>query len=145
MTAPKPNKDWILDNIRNIMKEKSIKVENLATSIGNSKGELSKILNGERKDYFKYLPDIAKGLNVSFHNLVSPQNENINDNGVGQAHILEQKDESIKNLLLAKDLIIDGKNEILAIQKNQIENLERKYKNLKEKLVDTELQLKKKE
>ena len=110
MTTPEPNKDWILENIRTLMKEKSIKVENFSTAIGISKGELSKILNGERKDYYRYLPDMANELKVSFHNLVSPQNGqvfynhgSIDNNSVGQAHIVEQKDESIKNLLLAKD------------------------------------------
>ncbi len=103
MPTSEPNKDWILENIRNIMHEKHIKVENISSAIGISNGELSKILNGERKDYFKHLPNIAKVLEVSFHQLVTPQNGNVFNNhgsidtiGVAQAHIVEQKDESIK-------------------------------------------------
>jgi hypothetical protein len=39
-------------------------VENVSNAIGISKGEFSKILSGQRKDYFKYLPLLAENLEV---------------------------------------------------------------------------------
>ena len=70
MPTPEPNKDWILENIRILMKEKGIKVENLFPAIGISQGELSKILSGQRSDYFKHLPNFAIALGVTYHQLV---------------------------------------------------------------------------
>ena len=132
MTVTEPNKDWILDNIRNVIAQKGIKLESLSTSIGITQGELSKILNGERKDYFKHLSSIAKELHVSVHYLVMPQNGNvysnygnITDYGVGQALNKEHNDESIKMLLNEKDLVIESKNELISLLRADMENLKR--------------------
>jgi transcriptional regulator with XRE-family HTH domain len=67
-----PKIDWILNNIKGILKEKALKVETVSSEIGISKGEFSKILSGEREQYFKYLPQISQSLGVSFHQLVTP-------------------------------------------------------------------------
>jgi transcriptional regulator with XRE-family HTH domain len=83
-------KDFILENIKDIMKNKSIKVETVSTGIGISKGEFSKILSGERENYFKHLPQIAHSLGVSFHELVTPKSVVQNNHG-------EVKENSIGN------------------------------------------------
>jgi lambda repressor-like predicted transcriptional regulator len=57
-------KDWILANIENIMREKGLKLETVSKEIGISKGEFSKILSEQRKDYPKYLVKIAEILEV---------------------------------------------------------------------------------
>ena len=36
-----PEKDWILENIKRIIKEKNLKVENISKAIGISSGEFS--------------------------------------------------------------------------------------------------------
>lgn|GEM_PF-2332174 len=81
--------EWIIENIRTLLKEKEVKVENISREIGISQGEFSKIINGQRKDYFKYLPQITESLGVSYHRLVIPAQVvqtnygNINDHGNG--------------------------------------------------------------
>lgn len=64
--------DWILKKIKSLLKEKEIKMENFSKEIGISVGEFSKILSGERANYFKHLPQIALSLDVDFHDLVAP-------------------------------------------------------------------------
>ncbi len=85
----KTKEDYILNNMRNIRKQKGIKSENLAKQIGISQSEYSKIENGQRENYYEYLPRIAQAMAVDFHELVDnpslTQNNygNISDQGMG--------------------------------------------------------------
>lgn len=65
--------DYIPDNIRHYRKEFNVKLESLAKELGISLGEMSKIENGQRTDYYKYLPQIANTLGIEFVQLVSPR------------------------------------------------------------------------
>ncbi len=145
--------DWILSNIKKIIKEKNLKLENVSNDIGKSTGEFSKILNGERKNYFSDLPKIAQALDVDFHTLVKQDStviqnnhhqeggtaiaNNINDQKyidklVNQCqHTIESKEATIKTL---EDLV---KNE-----KEAKENFKRKYEKMKLKVQELEMLLK---
>ncbi len=48
--------DWIIENLTTHMKEKGVKIENLAEHIGVSKGEFSKILMGSVKIILSIYP-----------------------------------------------------------------------------------------
>lgn len=111
-------KDWILENIRQILRDTGIKEEYLAGHLGISQGELSKILSGQRKDYPKYLPQIAESLKVSFHRLVLPPGVVQNNfgpiaaHGIGQvSNLFQENKELCEQLLKAKDEIIQAERD----------------------------------
>lgn len=62
-------------NIARIMREKRIKLETVSKETAISKGELSKIINGQRKDFRKHLDIIAKVLGVEVAELEKPITE----------------------------------------------------------------------
>ena len=139
-------KDWILDNIKRILAEKQIKVETVSNEIGISKGEFSKILSGQRKEYFKYLPQIAESIQITFHELVTPtqiiqnnhgeinNNENGNASNDYQQNNIELYERIIKETLekdRAKDMLIEQ-------LKNELVNFKRKYQNAKNKIKELE-------
>jgi transcriptional regulator with XRE-family HTH domain len=134
-------KDWILDNIRTIIKMKGIKLSNLGQELGKSQGEISKILNGERENYTDFLPQIAKSLSVPFHELVQNNSVNLNnygevkDQGVGNVHTLNKADASLyEDRLKDKDEVIATEREQKLAEREQKEYWKSKYYRLKEKL-----------
>jgi transcriptional regulator with XRE-family HTH domain len=127
--------DWILPKIKILIRENQTKLEILAKFIGISQGELSKILNGERLNYYKYIPTIADYFEIPFLSLVCNEN-NINssisyhpdfqllNNNINQLEaIIKAKEANIKTL------------EVLVINLTESkENYKRKYESCKEKL-----------
>ncbi len=127
--------DWILPKIKKLIKEKQTKLEILAKFIGISQGELSKILSGERLNYYKYIPAIADYFEIPFLSLVCNEN-NINssisyhpdfqllNNNINQFEtIIKAKEANIKTL------------EVLVVNLTESkENYKRKYESCKEKL-----------
>lgn len=134
-------KDWILDNIREIRTKKGIKTQLISKDLGISQSEYSKIENGQRKNYTEFLPQIAKVLGVSFHELVKNNETNfynygeIKDNGVGNNNNLYQNhiDKS-----LYEERIRD-KEEMIRVEREQKEYFKAKYYKLKEKLISKEI------
>jgi len=136
-------KDWILENIKDIMKEKSIKVETVSTEIGISKGEFSKILSGEREQYYKHLPLIAQSLGVSFHSLVTPkglvQNNHgeVKENSVGNASNTQIHHHGNKDLYERMFAVCEDRNvanqKIIELQKIEINKLNSEIKKLRQK------------
>jgi hypothetical protein len=127
--------DWILPKIKKIIKERQTKIEHISKSIEISNGEFSKILNGERLNYYKHIPAIADYFEIPFLSLVSNEN-NINssisyhpdfqllNNNINQFEaIIKAKEANIKIL------------EVLVINLTESkENYKRKYESCKEKL-----------
>lgn len=64
----------IIENIRHFRKELNIKTEYISSQLGISQGEYSKIENGQRNDYYKYLPQLAQIFQIDFLKLVTPRN-----------------------------------------------------------------------
>jgi len=60
----------ILKNIRLYRKLRDIKSESMARLLGISQSEYSKLENGLKRKWTYHLPDIAKILGVTFHELV---------------------------------------------------------------------------
>lgn len=141
-----PEKDWILENIKKIIKEKGLKVENVSNAIGISKGEFSKILSGQRDNYPKYLPQIADSLEVSFHQLVTPNNVILNNYG----EIKEQSQGQVANMYNSTDKVLyerlinecnekdKTKDELLKTEREAKENYKRKYEAMKAKVQELE-------
>lgn len=133
-------KDWILDNIRHIVKTKGIKLTSLGNDLGKSQGEISKILNGERENYTDYLPQIAKSLGATVHELVqnnslSQHLGEVKDHGVGNVHTLNKTDNNqYEERLRDKDQIIKSKDEIIKNKSESEEYWKAKYYRLKDKL-----------
>lgn len=147
--------DWILANIKKTMKEKGVKSATISKAIGISEGEFSKILNGQRIDYYDYLPKIANFFGISYHQLVK-QDSNIiqnnhnqeggtaiaNSNGPDQVYVdklFNQCDETIKS----KDKTIKTLEDLYQTEKDAKDSLKRKYEKLKLRLQELEDQLKK--
>jgi len=124
-------KDLILGNLRKILQEKGVKVENISRGIGISKGEFSKILSGQRKDYAKHLHRMADYLNVSYHHLMNTPNtmdfKTANDL---QTDLYERLINECKEKDKAKDDLIKNLYE-------QIENLKNKHAEVKKKLMQS--------
>lgn len=135
--------DWILENIRGIMRLKGIKSSILATELGISQGELSKILNGERKNYTEILPLMSQKLGVSFHELV--KNDELNQNNYGE--IKDNGTGNTKNVYhgISQEVyeaMIKDKNYIIESEREQKDYFKEKYYRLKEKLQKLESNLK---
>jgi transcriptional regulator with XRE-family HTH domain len=136
-------KDWILENVKNIIAEKQLKVENISNAIGISKGEFSKILNGQRKDYFKYLPLLAENLGVSFHQLVKnePKYNQVNNHQKGGTsfHNIMETDKTIVEKMFAQyEDSIKTLHEYNNNLKQERDNYKRKYENMKNRLIKLE-------
>jgi DNA-binding Xre family transcriptional regulator len=140
-------KDWILDNIKRVLAEKQIKVETVSNEIGISKGEFSKILSGQRKDYFKYLPQIAESIETTFHELVTPphivQNnhvDEVNANGVGNAgNVYQQNNIELYERIISECEEKDKAKDMLIEQlRTELDNFKRKYQNAKDKVKEFE-------
>ena len=124
-------KNMILENIRKILQEKGIKVENISKEIGISKGEFSKIMNGQRKDYSKYLHRIAESLNLTYHQLINASSHtNKKMASDFQTDLYERLINECKEKDKAKDDLIKNLYE-------QIEILKNKYEEMKRKMVDS--------
>lgn len=115
--------DWILQNIRNKMKESDTKVEVLGKYLEISGSEVSKILHGQRKNYFHYLPKIADFFRISFHELVQPSNHvqnnygNIQSHGIGYLSTQQfSNDSSINSSELYERIISEMKDKIALLQ-----------------------------
>lgn len=65
----KTNSQIIIENIKHEIKIQNLKLDFIAKSLGISIGEFSKILSGERKNFYKYLFAISNILNVEFMKL----------------------------------------------------------------------------
>lgn len=128
------------------MKEKSIKVETVSTEIGISKGEFSKILSGEREQYYKHLPLIAQSLGVSFHELVTPkgivQNNHgeVKENSVGNASNTQIHHYGNKELFDRMFSVCEDRNianqKIIELQKLEINKLNTEIKKLRQQQND---------
>ena len=127
--------DWILPKIKILIREKQTKLEIWAKFIDISQGELSKILNGERLNYYKYIPAIADYFEIPFLSLVCNENKinssisyhpdfQLLNNNINQLEaIIKAKEANIKTL------------EVLVINLTESkENYKRKYESCKEKL-----------
>jgi transcriptional regulator with XRE-family HTH domain len=132
--------NYILDNINEVIKAKKIKLEFIAHKLGISQGEVSKILNGDRKEYEKYIYDFSKILDIDYQELVRNQEVNLVNDGEVRAqnlsvvHNLNHGEKELYN-----DRILDLK-EINRMNKEnisdltaQIEYWKTKYYKLKDK------------
>lgn len=140
--------DWILRNIRTMMKDKDLKMENFSRDIGISVGEFSKILNGQRKNYYDHLPKMAELLGVSFHELVKQDSTIIQNNhhqeggtamhnGVDQNYI-DKLVEQCHHTIEAKDATIKILETLIQTEKDLKENFKRKYEILKARLIEAD-------
>ncbi len=143
-------KDWILENIKKKLNEKQVKVETISKEIGISKGEFSKILSGQRKDYYKYLPQIAAFFGVTFHQLVTPDQVILNNYG----EVKEQSQGNVAHLNITTDKVLyerlieecknkdKTKDELIQVEREAKENYKRKYEKMKLRVIELENQLK---
>ena len=61
---------YILDHIRLTRMAKGLKSEYMARQLGISQSEYSKLENGKRLTYSRFLPDIARILGLTFENFL---------------------------------------------------------------------------
>ncbi len=129
--------DWILPKIKKIIKERQTKIEHIAKSIGISNGEFSKILNGERLNYFKHIPAIADYFNLSFLELVKndlPNHFNTPTSENSEVFLLDNYITQCKETISSKDANIKTLDDLVKSEREAKENYKRKYENCKEKL-----------
>ena len=131
--------DWILPKIKKLIREKQTKVENLAKFIGISQGELSKILNGERLNYYKHIPAIAEYFNIPFLSFAKEDSSNlaIKNLSISQHpdyHLLNGNIIQFEEIIKAKEANIKTLEELVISEREAKENYKRKYENCKEKL-----------
>jgi transcriptional regulator with XRE-family HTH domain len=129
--------DWILAKIKKIIKERQTKIEHIAKSIGISNGEFSKILNGERLNYFKHIPAIADYFNLSFLELVKndlPNHFNSPTSENSEVFLLDNYITQCKETISSKDANIKTLDDLVKSEREAKENYKRKYENCKEKL-----------
>lgn len=131
--------DWILPKIKKLVKEKQIKIEHIAKTIGISNGEFSKILNGERRNYYKYLPAIAEYFDIPFLNIVKEDIENseLNNKSISQHPdypLLKGNIVQFEETIKAKEASIKILEDLVKAEREAKENYKRKYENCKEKL-----------
>jgi transcriptional regulator with XRE-family HTH domain len=127
--------DWILPKIKKLIREKHTKLEILAKFIGISQGEFSKILKGERLNYYKHIPAIADYFEIPFLSLVC------NENNINSSISYPPDLQLLKNSINQFEAIIKANEanvktlEVLVINLTESkENYKRKYESCKEKL-----------
>ncbi len=129
--------DWILPKIKKIIKERQTKIVHIAKSIGISNGEFSKILNGERLNYYKHIPAIADYFNLSFLELVKndlPNHFNTTTSENSEVFLLDNYITQCKETISSKDANIKTLDDLVKSEREAKENYKRKYENCKEKL-----------
>ena len=129
--------DWILPKIKKIIKERQTKIEHIAKSIGVSNGEFSKILNGERLNYYKHIPAIADYFNLSFLELVKndlPNHFNTSTSENSEIFLLNKYITQCNETISSKDATIKTLDDLVKSEREAKENYKRKYENCKEKL-----------
>lgn len=129
--------DWILPKIKKIIKERQTKIVHIAKSIGISNGEFSKILNGERLNYYKHIPAIADYFNLSFLELVKndlPSHFNSPTSENSEVFLLDNYITQCKETISSKDANIKTLDDLVKSEREAKENYKRKYENCKEKL-----------
>ena len=129
--------DWILPKIKKIIKERQTKIVHIAKSIGISNGEFSKILNGERLNYYKHIPAIADYFNLSFLELVKndlPNHFNSPTYENSEVFLLDNYITQCKETISSKDANIKTLDDLVKSEREAKENYKRKYENCKEKL-----------
>lgn len=129
--------DWILPKIKKIIKERQTKIVHIAKSIGISNGEFSKILNGERLNYYKHIPAIADYFNLSFLELVKndlPNHFNSPTSENSEVFLLDNYITQCKETISSKDANIKTLDDLVKSEREAKENYKRKYENCKEKL-----------
>ena len=129
--------DWILPKIKKIIKERQTKIEHIAKSIGVSNGEFSKILNGERLNYFKHIPAIADYFNLSFLELVKndlPNHFKTSPSENAEVFLLDKYIAQCNETISSKDATINTLDNLVKSEREAKENYKRKYENCKEKL-----------
>jgi transcriptional regulator with XRE-family HTH domain len=132
--------NYILDNINEAIKAKKIKLEFIAHKLGISQGEVSKILNGDRKEYEKYIYDFSKILDIDYQELVCNHGVKlINDGDVkeqsqGVLHNLNHGEKELYNerILDLKEINRMNKENISDLTA-QMEYWKNKYYKLKDK------------
>lgn len=126
------NSDWIIENIKNLIHEKGIKVENISRELGISKGEFSKIINGQRKDYIKYLPAIAECLKVGYRVLLLPKDSYNNADNKNQADRIYL--ELYERLIIQYKVTQEANSDLIKVLKESCEIYKRKYINMKQRV-----------
>jgi transcriptional regulator with XRE-family HTH domain len=129
--------DWILPKIKKIIKERQTKIVHIAKSIGISNGEFSKILNGERLNYYKHIPAIADYFNLSFLELVKndlPNHFNTPTSENSEVFLIDNYITQCKETISSKDANIKTLDDLVKSEREAKENYKRKYENCKEKL-----------
>ena len=129
--------DWILPKIKKIIKQRQTKIVHIAKSIGISNGEFSKILNGERLNYYKHIPAIADYFNLSFLELVKndlPNHFNSPTSENSEVFLLDNYITQCKETISSKDANIKTLDDLVKSEREAKENYKRKYENCKEKL-----------
>lgn len=126
------NSDWIIENIKNLIHQKGIKVENISKDLGISKGEFSKIMNGQRKDYIKYLPAIADYLKVGYKVLLLPRDNHNNADNKNQADRIYQ--ELYERLILQFKVTQEANSDLIQLLKESCETYKNKYINEKQRV-----------
>ena len=129
--------DWILPKIKKLIREKQTKLEILAKFIGISQGEFSKILNGERLNYYKHIPAIADYFNLSFLELVKndlPNHFNTPTSENSEVFLLNKYITQCNETISSKDATIKTLDDLVKSEREAKENYKRKYENCKEKL-----------
>jgi hypothetical protein len=117
--------DSVLNKIALQMRIKQVKVENISRALGISAGEFSKVINGQRKQYHKYLPGIAAYLEMSPQELLKPEEHGSTRHrsdlclhcARGSKDLQPQHFEAI---LRSKDELIDSLKEMIQLYKQQL-------------------------
>lgn len=146
----KLHKDWILDNIKKIIREKNLKVENVSKAVGISSGEFSKIINGQRINYYEHLPKIAEVCGVTFHELVKQESSVIqnnhhqeggtaiaNSNNLDKLYV-DKLVSQCQSTIISKDETIKTLTDLLTLEREAKENYKRKYEKMKVRLQEIE-------
>ncbi|HEY1047406.1 MAG TPA: helix-turn-helix transcriptional regulator [Bacteroidia bacterium] len=130
--------DWILSNIRRLIKQKNLKMSYVASRIGVSEGEFSKILNGYRINYYDKLPLLSEILEVDFHELVDNSNAILLHDEGQISFFTEQTIKQFELTINSKDVTIKALEELLSLEREIKETYIKKYQNLKIKFTELE-------
>jgi transcriptional regulator with XRE-family HTH domain len=148
----KENDEWLLKNIKDFRIQKGIKSEVIASSLGISQGDYSRLENGKKKDYFHLLPKLAEIFNIGYIELITNKEKTIEitgnhyDQSTGNtAHTINIDQENValnKKIMELKDAIIQEKDAqiaqkdvLISRQDEAIEMWKGKYFRMKERFL----------
>jgi len=123
------------------MREKHIKLETFSKETDISKGELSKIINGQRKDFNKHLDIIAKVLGVTELELTTPIIPQIPETPKSTNPDKKAKEELYERLISENKDKIEMQCEIIKDLRSDLHYWKEEFIKLKEKIEQIEKKL----